>query len=99
MIIRAICDRLHHEINKIWTFSEFTDVDPTNNHAERDLRRLILWRKKSYGTRSGQYFIERISTVAETVRKAKDNIFGFIAKAVFCFYIGDPPFCYPFISF
>jgi hypothetical protein len=38
-------------------FSKFTDVDPTNNLAERDLRRLVLWRKKSYGTRSdrGKY--------------------------------------------
>jgi transposase len=83
-----LCDRLYDEMHKIWTFSRFVDVDPTNNLTERDLRRLVLWRKKSYGTRSlrGQRFVERISTVAETVRKAKDNILAFITKAVLAFY-------------
>jgi len=78
-------------MHKLWTFSKFTNVDPTNNLAERDLRRLVFWRKKSYGTRSsrGLRFVERISTVAETVRKARDNIFGFISKAVSNFYAGE----------
>ena len=42
-------------------------VEPTNNMAERDLRRLVLWRKKSYGTRSdrGRRFVERITTISE----------------------------------
>lgn len=86
-----LCDRLYDEMHKLWTFSRFIDVDPTNNLAERDLRRLVLWRKKSYGTRSlrGQRFVERISTVAETVRKAKDNILAFITKAVLAFYAGE----------
>src|SRR5205085_2629390 len=87
-----LCDRLYDEMHKLWTFSKFTDVDPTNNLAERDLRRLVLWRKKSYGTRisRGQRFVERISTVAETVRKAQDNILAFITKAVSAFYAGEP---------
>lgn len=89
--LSALCDRLYDEMHKIWMFSKFTNVDPTNNLAERDLRRLVLWRKKSYGTRStrGQFFVERISTVAETVRKARDNILAFITKAVSAFYNGE----------
>jgi transposase len=91
--LSRLCDRLYEEMHKIWTFSNFTNVDPTNNLAERDLRRLVLWRKKSYGTRSmrGQHFVERISTVAETVRKAKDNILTFITKSVSAFYAGESP--------
>ena len=49
--LSRLCDRLLDDEDKLWTFSQFTDVDPTNNLAERDLRRLVLWRKKSYGTR------------------------------------------------
>lgn len=89
--LSGLCDRLYDDIDKLWMFSKFTDVDPTNNVAERDLRRLVLWRKKSYGTRSdrGKYFVERISTVAETVRKAGSNILAFITKAVSAFYHGE----------
>lgn len=89
--LSGLCDRLHDQMHKIWTFSKFTNVDPTNNLAERDLRRLVLWRKKSYGTRSlrGQRFVERISTVAETLRKVRENIYSFISKAVFSFYTGE----------
>lgn len=89
--LSGLCDRLYDEIDKLWTFSKFTDVDPTNNLAERDLRRLVLWRKKSYGTRSdrGKYFVERISTIAETARKAGSNILAYITKAVSAFYYGE----------
>jgi len=89
--LSGLCDRLYDEMHKLWTFSKFTNEDPTNNLAERDLRKLVLWRKKSYGTRStrGQRFVERISTIAETVRKARDNILAFITKAVLAFYTGE----------
>jgi transposase len=89
--LSSLCDRLYDEMHKLWTFSKFTNVDPTNNLAERDLRKLVLWRKKSYGTRSsrGQRFVERISTIAETVRKARNNILNFITEAVSAFYAGE----------
>jgi len=76
---------------KLWTFHEFEDVDPTNNLAERDLRKIVLWRKKSYGTRSdrGKRFVERISSVTSTARKAGRNILSFVSEAVSCFYLGD----------
>lgn len=95
--LSSLCDRLYDEMHKLWTFSKFTNVDPTNNLAERDLRRLVLWRKKSYGTRSsrGQRFVERISTIAETVRKAEKNILSFVTKMVSAFYSGEPG---PFVS-
>lgn len=90
--LSGLCDRLLEEMHKLWAFSDFTNVDPTNNLAERDLRKLVLWRKKSYGTRSdrGQRFVERISTIAETLKRSCDNILGFIVKAIKAFYAGEP---------
>jgi transposase len=89
--LSRLCDRLYDEMPHLWAFSKFTNVDPTNNLAERDLRKLVLWRKKSYGTRSdrGKLFVERISSVAETLRKASCNILAFITKAVSAFYSGE----------
>ena len=96
--LSGLCERLLDEMHKLWTFSDFTNVDPTNNLAERDLRKLVLWRKKSYGTRSnrGQHFVERISTIAETLKRSCENIWAFITKAIKTFYSGEPA---PFIGF
>lgn len=89
--LSGLCNRLLENMHKLWTFSKFTDVDPTNNLAERDLRRIVLWRKKSYGTRSdrGKRFVERISSVTSTARKAGRNILSFVKEAVSAFYSMD----------
>jgi transposase len=64
----------------LWTFVERTDVEPTNNHAERELRRFVLWRKRSFGAQSdrGHLFAERVMTVAHTARKQGKNVLGFL---------------------
>lgn len=36
----------------LWTFVWEADVEPTNNRAERALRRAVLWRRRSFGTQS-----------------------------------------------
>ena len=36
----------------LWTSVESPGVEPTNNHAERELRAFVLWRKRSFGTQS-----------------------------------------------
>jgi len=85
------CENILERFNKLWTFAKFSDVEPTNNLAERDLRKIVLWRKKSYGTRSdrGQRFVERISTVCGTLKRTNLNIFGFLKKALSAFYSGE----------
>jgi Transposase IS66 family len=35
----------------LWSFVEVLGVEPTNNAAERSLRRAVLWRRKSLGTK------------------------------------------------
>ena len=64
----------------LWTFVDRDDVEPTNNHAERELRAFVLWRKRSFGTQSdrGNAFAERLMTVAHTARKQKRNVLEFL---------------------
>ncbi len=88
--LAKFCENILDHFDKLWTFAKFSEVDPTNNLAERDLRKIVLWRKKSYGTRSerGQRFVERISTVCGTLKRTGQNIFDFLQKAVSAFYSG-----------
>jgi len=66
----------------LWTFVDRDDVEPTNNHAERELRAFVLWRKRSFGTQSdrGNLFAERMMTVAHTARKQKRNVLDFLTE-------------------
>lgn len=92
--LAKFCENILDLSENIWTFARFTDIEPTNNLAERDLRQLVLWRKKSYGTRSerGQRFVERISSVAETLKRESMNIIEFLNQAVTAFFSGlDAP--------
>lgn len=100
--LSGLCDRLLDCFSRLWVFSEFTNVDPTNNLAERDLRRLVLWRKKSYGTRSerGKRYVERIGSVAQTVRKAQQNLFRYLHASIDAHYRGCPaPLISPALGF
>jgi transposase len=64
----------------LWTFVDTHDVEPTNNHAERELRAFVLWRKRCFGTQSerGNLFAERLMTVAHTARKQRKNVLAFL---------------------
>jgi transposase len=64
----------------LWTFLDEKDVEPTNNHAERELRAFVLWRKRSFGTQSerGNLFAERLMTVAHTARKQGEDVLEFL---------------------
>ena len=54
----------------LFTFVRRTDVEPTNNHAERALRHAVIWRKASFGTDSvrGSRFVERVLTAVTSLR-------------------------------
>lgn len=70
---------LEHRL-ALWTFVDHDGVDPTNNHAERELRAFVLWRRKSFGAQSdrGNRFAERLMTVAHTARKQGKDVLGFL---------------------
>ncbi len=64
----------------LWTFIDVEGVEPTNNHAERELRAFVLWRRRSFGTQSerGNLFAERLMTVAHTARKQRKDVLSFL---------------------
>lgn len=90
--LSGLCKNLLGSFDKLWTFTKVLGMEPTNNLAERDLRKLVIWRKKSFGTRSdrGQKFVERITSVSETVKRHGQNALKFIQDAVASFYAGKP---------
>ena len=77
----------------LWTFVERDDVEPTNNHAEQQLRAFVLWRKRSFGTQSerGNLFAERLMTVAHTARKQNKNVLEFLTACCTAARNGTPP--------
>jgi hypothetical protein len=58
-------------------------VEPTNNMAERALRRAVLWRRKSFGTQSetGSRFVERILSVVTTLRQQGRDVLEYLTGA------------------
>jgi transposase len=76
----------------LWSFVEHEGIDPTNNAAERALRRGVLWRKRSFGSQSdrGLRFTERILTTVTTLRQQKRNVLDFLALACQAQHLGLP---------
>jgi len=68
----------------LWTFLDAEGVEPTNNHAERMVRRGVLWRKCAYGSWSetGCRFVERMLTVVQTLRLQKRPVLHYLVAAV-----------------
>lgn len=66
----------------LWTFVRVAGVEPTNNNAERPLRRAVLWRKKSFGTKSeaGSRFVERILTVVTRLRQQGRDVLDYLTS-------------------
>lgn len=44
----------HKDYHRLFTFLDYPDVQPTNNHAEQSLRNIVIFRKICFGTRSSQ---------------------------------------------
>jgi transposase len=87
------CDNiLKHHWDAMWTFLEHDDVDPTNNHAERELRHSVIWRRTSYGTQSeaGDRFVERILTVVQSMKKQGRHVLTFLEESCRAKWDGKP---------
>lgn len=100
--LSSLCNNLINGFHKLWTFTKVDGMEPTNNLAERDLRKLVIWRRKSYGTRSdrGERFVARVTTVAETLKRHGMSILRYIEKVLRCTYRGEtPPEINPALSF
>ncbi|MBN1460090.1 MAG: IS66 family transposase, partial [Armatimonadetes bacterium] len=66
----AFCQNLLDLGPALWTFIRVEGVEPTNNHAERVVRRAVIWRKRSFGAGSdgGCRFGERVMTAVMSRR-------------------------------
>jgi transposase len=78
--VSGSCANMLAHKEALWTFVDHDNVPPTNNHAERELRAFVLWRKRSFGTQSerGNLFAERLMTVAATARKQNKDVLAFL---------------------
>jgi transposase len=50
--LARFCTRLSGDFIHLRTFVDHDGVEPTNNHAERVLRRAVLWRRRSFSASS-----------------------------------------------
>jgi transposase len=76
----------------LWTFWYNPDVPPTNNHAERQLRPLVISKKLTFGTQStsGSRYVERIFTAVMSCQQQKRNIFQFLEGCVSSLFTNQP---------
>jgi len=77
----------------LWTFVTQDGVEPTNNAAERALRRAVVWRRRSFGTHSaeGSLFAERLLTVVTTLRQQDRAVLDYLTAACTAALRGDDP--------
>jgi len=80
---QGTCRNLLKREAALWTLVWETGVEPTNNCAERPLRRAVLWRRRSFGTQSeaGSQFVERILTAVTTLRQQRCDVLDYLTAA------------------
>ena len=91
-LTQGFCAELYDYRQRLWTFLEYDDVEPTNNEAERALRHAVIWRKLSFGTQSanGSRFVERLLTVIETCRWQQRDVFEWLTANLAANHHGQP---------
>ena len=77
---RRTCERIMKLRNSMWRFAQVEGVEPTNNSAERALRRAVMRRRKSFGTKSerGSQFVERILTAVMSLRQQGRDVLEYL---------------------
>lgn len=76
----------------LFTFVDHEGIEPTNNVAERALRRGVLWRKRSFGSQSerGLRFTERMLTAVSSLRQQNRNVLEYLTAACQAQHFGLP---------
>lgn len=95
---KAACRNILKYKQALWTFVDREGVEPTNNAAERALRRPVIWRRRSFGSQSaaGSRFVERIQSVVISLRQQQRNVLDFLTQASQAAISGtDPPSLLP----
>lgn len=81
--VSGACANLLAHRRALFNYAFEAGVPPTNNHAERELRAFVMWRKQTAGTRSerGDRFAERVMTVVHTLRKQGRHVLSYLEQA------------------
>jgi transposase len=80
----GLCRELLKWEPALWTFARVKGVEPTNNAAERALRKAVLWRKRSFGCKSdaGCRFAERMLTIVKTLQQHNRPVLAYLVDAI-----------------
>lgn len=81
---KRLCKTLTKKRCSLWLFCHDKKIAPTNNHAERQIRHAVIWRKKCFGTQSqrGMFYVERILSVIKTCHQQQKDCFDFIKQSL-----------------
>lgn len=71
-LAEALRKRLAKYQNEILTFLDYPEIEPTNNRAERQLRRSVIFRKITFGNRS-QRGVDNHKVIMSLVQTAELN--------------------------
>jgi transposase len=78
------CRNILDHRDAMWRFVSDPGVEPTNNHAERELRGLVCWRRSTGGSRSerGNEFAANLKSVIHTCRKQRRHLLTYLSSAI-----------------
>lgn len=81
---RGACRNILGHRDALWRFVTDPNVEPTNNHAERELRGLVIWRRCSGGSQSerGNQFAANLASVIQTCRKQHRDVLAYLNSAI-----------------
>ena len=90
--VATFCTNLADLQEAPWTFVIEDNVEPTNNHAERVLRKGVLWRKNAFGCASerGCRFVARLLTVVQTLRLQRRPVLTFLYQTILNHRVQQP---------
>jgi transposase len=81
------------DLESLWQFLEEQGVEPTNNRSEHALRFGVIWRKRSFGTKSekGNRWVERILSLKRTCRMKNKPVFPILVDALDAYFKDQTP--------
>ena len=76
----------------LWTFARVDGVEPTNNAAERALRKSVLWKKRSFGVESerGARYVEAMLSIGATCQCNGLNVVDYLRQLMTAHRLGLP---------
>jgi transposase len=82
--VRTFARLFFTHTERLFAFTKYPGVEPTNNSSERALRTAVQWRKTSFGNRSknGELATAHLLTAAGTCKMQQRNVLEFLAETV-----------------